>query len=165
MLDQENSRFRKAEEALRFFFRLRELLHNGQTNELAAGELPAATGLLAGDALDDYRSIGWSMRSLDEVALWLLGQVYGPTGFGVRRRTFSHVGEAWRRAFPQREFRMREVILIHERALGVVKRGLREMGMIRDRPPRTVRQLKPHIETMSRRLYLRVGARGWSGVA
>jgi len=155
MLDQDGSRFRKAEQALRFFFRLRELLHNGQTNRLAVGELPADAGWLAGGALDDYRSIGWSMRGLDDVALWLLGEIYGPTAFGVHRRTFSHAEEAWRRAFPQRQLRLREVVLIHERALGVVKRALREMGLIPARPPRTPRKRQPRIETVSRPAYPR----------
>ena len=154
MLDQNHSRFKKAEEALRFFFRLRELLPEGLTNGLAAQEQPAAATSSVGDALDDYRSIGWSMRNLDEVALWLLGEIYGPTPFGVRRRTFSQAGKASRRAFPQSHFRLREIILIHERALGVVKRGLREIGLIPARPPCTPRERKPRIETASRRAYL-----------
>jgi hypothetical protein len=156
MLDYQKTRFRKAEEALRFFFRVRELLRCGQTKHLAPCELPPGMGLVTTDALDDYRSIGVSMRGLDEVALRLLGEIYGPTAFGVHRRTFLTAGKAARLAFPKREFRRREIVLIHERALGVVRRGLREIGMIPGRPLRAARKQRPAAKTASRPLSLRV---------
>jgi hypothetical protein len=80
------------------------------------------------------------MRSLDEVALWLLSELYGPTCFGVHRRTLSHARKAGRLEFPDREFRLREVGLIHEHALGVVRRGLRELRMIPGPQVKTVRE-------------------------
>lgn len=80
------------------------------------------------------------MRGLDEVALWLLSELYGPTCFGVHRRTFSHALKAGRLEFPHREFRLREVGMIHEHALGVVKRGLRELGMIPKRRMKSARE-------------------------
>lgn len=156
MSDYEKIRFRKAEEALRFFFRLRELLHGGQVKRLVARELPMAASLVAADAFDDYRVIGWSMRGLDDVALWLLGEIYGPTAFGVRRRTFVDAGKAGRLAFPQCKFGLREIVLVHERALGVVKRGLRKMGMIPGRPPRPARKQRPTAKGASRSLTLGV---------
>jgi hypothetical protein len=139
MFEENKIRFRRAEEALRFYFRVRELLHSGQTRRLMADELPADACPTAANAIDDYQCIGWCMRGLDEIALWLLSEIYGPTCFGVHRRTFAHTCKAGRLEFPQREFRLREVGMIHERALGVVKRGLRELGMIPGRQVRTVR--------------------------
>jgi hypothetical protein len=133
------TRFRRAEEALRFYFRVRELLHSGRTRRLVEDELPAHACAAAANAIDDYQCIGWCMRGLDEVALWLLSELYGPTCFGVHRRTFSHARRVGRLEFPQREFRLREVGLIHEHALGVVKRGLRELGMIPGRKTKGVR--------------------------
>jgi hypothetical protein len=130
MFCETKSRFKGAEEALRFYFRLRELLHRGRATRLVADELPADACPAAASALDDYQSIGWCMRGLDEVALWLLSELYGPSCFGVHRRTFSHVRRASRQEFPRREFRLREIALIHEHALGVVARGLRELAMI-----------------------------------
>jgi hypothetical protein len=164
MPDYEKFRFTKAEEALRFFFRLRELLHRGHVERLMAGELPLTAGMAgeAADALDDYRAIGWSMRGLDDVALWLLGEVYGPTSFGVHRRTFLKARQAAQPGFPHRRFRLREIVLIHERALGVVKRGLRELGMIPVRPQRAARKHRPAATSASQPVHLRVGwtARG-----
>lgn len=125
MLDQNKTRFRRAEEALRFYFRLREVLHSGRARRLMADELPEVWCAVATNAIDDYQCIGWCMRGLDEVALWLLSELYGPTCFGVHRRTFSHARKAGKLEFPHREFRLREVGMIHEHALGVVKRGLR----------------------------------------
>lgn len=139
MFEENKIRFRRAEEALRFYFRVRELLHSGQTRRLMAEELPADACMTAANAIDDYQCIGWCMRGLDEIALWLLSEIYGPTCFGVHRRTLAHTCKAGRLEFPQREFRLREVGLIHERALGVVKRGLRELGMIPGRQVRTAR--------------------------
>ena len=139
MFEENKIRFRRAEEALRFYFRLRELLHSGRTRRLVADELPADACTTAANAIDDYQCIGWCMRGLDEIALWLLSEIYGPTCFGVHRRTFAHTCKAGRLEFPQREFRLREVGMIHERALGVVERGLRELGMIPGRQVRTAR--------------------------
>ena len=140
MLDQNKTRFRRTEEALRFYFRLREVLHSGRARRLVADELPAVACVVATNAVDDYQCIGWCMQGLDEVALWLLSELYGPTCFGVHRRTFSHAREAGKLEFPHREFRLREVAMIHEHALGVVKRGLRELGMIPRRRMKTARE-------------------------
>jgi hypothetical protein len=145
-MSQENkTRFRRAEEALRFYFRLRELLHSGRTRRLMADELPSNACTVAANAIDDYQCIGWCMRGLDDIALWLLSEIYGPTGFGVRRRTFSHACKAGRLEFPDREFRLREIGMVHERTLGVVKRGLRELGMIPARQVKTVRERRAMI--------------------
>ncbi|HLX04211.1 MAG TPA: hypothetical protein VKR28_01690 [Candidatus Binatus sp.] len=140
MLDQNKTRFRRVEEALRFYFRLREVLHSGRARRLVADELPAHACVVATNAIDDYQCIGWCMRGLDEVALWLLSELYGPTCFGVHRRTFSHARKAGKMEFPDREFRLREVGMIHEHALGVVKRGLRELGMIPKRRMKPARE-------------------------
>jgi hypothetical protein len=140
MCNETKTRFRRAEEALRFYFRLRELLHSGRTRRLVADELPADACTAAANAIDDYQCIGWCMQGLDEISLWLLSELYGPTCFGVHRRTFSHARQAGRIEFPQHDFRLREVGLIHEHALGVVRRGLRELGMIPGRQVKSVRQ-------------------------
>jgi len=154
MFDENKTRFRRAEEALRFYFRLRELLHCGRTRRLVPDELPANACLVAADAIDDYQSIGWCMRGLDEVALLLLSEIYAPTRFGVRRRTFSQARRAGRLAFPDLDFRLREIAMIHERALGVVKRGLRELGMIPVRQLQTVRERRGRIRTVGKRAHL-----------
>jgi len=153
MSDENKTRFRRAEEALRFYFRLRELLHSGRTRRLVADELPADACTVAAHAIDDYQCIGWCMRGLDEVALWLLSELYGPTCFGVHRRTFSQACKAGRLEFPEREFRLREVGLIHEHALGVVKRELRGLGMIPGHPRRTVRERRRRIGAVGKRAH------------
>jgi hypothetical protein len=158
MFDENKNRFKRAEEALRFYFRLRELLHGGRTRRLAPDELPAAACAEAADAIDDYQCIGWCMRGLDEITLWLLSEIYGPTCFGVHRRTFSHACKAGKLEFPGRNFRLREVRMVHERALGVVKRGLRELGMIPARQPRNLRQRRRRrIGSIAERAHLEGG--------
>ena len=153
MFDENKTRFKRAEEALRFYFRLRELLHSGRTRRLVADELPAHACTVAANAIDDYQCIGWCMRGLDEVALWLLSELYGPTGFGVRRRTFSHACKAGRLEFPDHEFRLREVGILHEYALGVVERRLRMLGMIPERQLQTVSDRRRRIRTVGKRAH------------
>jgi hypothetical protein len=150
MFDENKTRFKGAEEALRFYFRLRELLHSGRSRRLVADELPANACAVALNGIDDYECIGWCMRGLDQIALWLLSELYGPTCFGVHRRTLSHARRAGRLEFPEREFRLRELGMIHEHALGVVKRGLRELGMIPDRQVKAVRDRRGMIDVGKR---------------
>jgi hypothetical protein len=130
MLYENKTRFKRTEGALRFYFRLRELLHCGRARRLVADELPAFACLTASNAIDDYQCIGWCMQGLGEIDLWLLSEVYGPTCFGVHRRTFSDACKAGRLEFPKREFRLRQIGLIHRHAIGVVSRRLRGLGMI-----------------------------------
>ena len=155
MLDQDKVRFRRAEDALRFFFRLRELLHGGRPRRLAADELPADSGTLAFHALDDYRRIGWTMKQLDDFALWLLSEIYGPTSFGVHRRTFSHALKVGRLVFPRLRLRPREIGLLHAHALSVVKRGLQELRMIPGECRSPSQARRTCLETVHRRTHLR----------
>jgi len=153
MCDENKTRFRSAEEAMRFYFRLRELLHSGRARRLVADELPSDACMGAANAIDDYQCIGWCMVGLDEIALWLLSEIYGPTSFGVHRRTLSQACKAGRLEFPEHEFRLREIGMIHERALGVVKRGLRELRMIPSRRVQ-VRERRRDIAALSKRTHL-----------
>ena len=86
MFEEDKTRFIGAEEALRFYFRVRELLHCGGRSRLAADELPADACLAAANAIDDYQCIGWCMHGLDDTALWLLTEVY-------RRRDSACIGK------------------------------------------------------------------------
>ncbi len=130
MLYENKTRFKRAEDALRFYFRLRELLHRGRATRLVADELPTVACPSAANAIDDYQCIGWCMRGLGELDLWLLSEVYGPTCFGVHRRTLSHARKAGVFEFPNRKLRLRQIGLIHHHALGVVSRRLSGLGMI-----------------------------------
>jgi hypothetical protein len=142
MLYVNKTRFKKTEDALRFYFRLRELLHSGRARRLMADELPAVACPSASNAIDDYQCIGWCMQGLGEIDLWLLSEVYGPTCFGVHRRTFAHACKAGRLEFPNREFRLRQIGLIHHDALGVVSSRLRGLGMIPTRRIMPVAQVR-----------------------
>ena len=141
MIYQNKARFKRSEDALRFYFRLRELLHSGRTRRLVTDDLPMAASTSAGNAIDDYQCIGWCMHGLDEIDLWLLSEVYGPTSFGVHRRSFADACKAGRLEFPNQEFRLRQVGVIHRHAIGVVSRRLRGLGMIPSRQIMSVAHL------------------------
>jgi hypothetical protein len=72
----------------------------------------------------------------------------------VRRRTFSHACKAGRLEFPDREFRLREVGIVHEHALGVVKRGLRRLGMIPGCQRQSAHDRRRRIRTVGKRAHL-----------
>jgi hypothetical protein len=147
MLYENKTRFKKAEDALRFYFRLHELLHSGHTGRLVSDDLPMVVTPTASNAIDDYQRVGWCMQGLEEIDLWLLSEVYGPTSFGVHRRSFSHACRAGRREFPNQEFRLRQVGVIHRHAIGVVNRRLRELGMIPPRQIVSVEQVRSRLRT------------------
>jgi hypothetical protein len=96
------------------------------------------------------------MHGLDDTALWLLTEVYRPTGFGVHRKTFSQVCKAGRLEFPGRQFNAREVRMVHEHALGVVKRGLRLLGLIHIRQPQPERERRRRVRTAGKGAQLQV---------
>jgi hypothetical protein len=145
-MDTSESRFKTTQIALRFFFRVRELLHGGKAQRLRARELPAVAEFTACSAMDDYRSIGWCMRGLDEVELWLLSELYGPTCFGVRRRTYAQAYRAGRIEFPEFAIGLRRIASVHGRALESVSCRLRELKMIPSdastREPRVRRRVR-----------------------
>jgi hypothetical protein len=132
---ENRNRFKRSEDALRFYFRLRELLHSGRTRRLVTDDLPVAASSSTANAIDDYQCIGWCMQGLDDIDLWLLSEVYGPTSFGVHRRSFAHACKAGRLEFPNQQCQLRQVGVIHRHAIGVVSRRLRGLGMI---PPRQI---------------------------
>src|SRR5260370_14548364 len=94
MFEERKTRFRRAEEALRFYFRLRELLHSGRARRLVADELPAVACPSALNAIDDYQYIGWCFHGLGGIVWWLLIQGDGPPILGVQRPNFSHACDA-----------------------------------------------------------------------
>jgi hypothetical protein len=147
MLYENKTRFKRTEDALRFHFRLHELLHSGRTKRFVVGDLPMVATPTASNAIDDYQRVGWCMQGLSEIDLWLLSEVYGPTSFGVHRRSFSQACRAGRREFPNQEFRLRQVGVIHRHAIGVVRQRLRELGMIPPRQIMSVAQVRRRLRT------------------
>jgi hypothetical protein len=130
MYDNHKTRFKSSEDALRFFFRVRELLGGGHAGRLRHDELPTAVCRYAANVLDDYECIGWCMRGLDEVDLWLLGEIYGPTCFGERRRKLSFAFEVAQRDYPRCNLRLRQLGTLHRRSIDVVEMWLRELDLI-----------------------------------
>jgi hypothetical protein len=150
-MDTSESRFKTSEIALRFFFRVRELLHGGRAERLRLRELPTTAKFTSGSAIDDYRSIGWCMRGLDEVQLWLLSELYGPTCFGVTRRTYAEAYRAGRIEFPDLGIGLRRIAAVHEQAIEAVGGHLRELKMIPLEAARCEPRLRRRVRIQERR--------------
>src|SRR5271156_6192360 len=71
MSSEMKTRFRSAEEALRFFFRLRELLYDGRAGRLLAGELPVSACATVANAIDDYPCIGSRHPGVQNIRFWV----------------------------------------------------------------------------------------------
>lgn len=154
MIDNCQTRFKRAEDALRFFFRVRELLGGGKAGRLRPDELPNSVCRHAANALDDYECIGWCMRELKEIELCLLGEIYGPTCFGERRRKLSYAFEAARREFPRYNLRLRQLSLLHWRSIEIVELRLRKLALIPPRQPRAQRANGQRVHSVQSRRQL-----------
>lgn len=129
MVGEHRPRFKTAQDALRFFFRVHETVRDGPAGYSAATSPPADAFAQAMGAVDDYHSIGWCMRGLDEAEFFVLREIYGPAWFGPRRNEIERACEAGRRAYPWRKFTPRAVASLHRDAMGVVRRRLISLGM------------------------------------
>src|SRR5882762_6815717 len=145
------SRFKNSHVALRFFFRVRELLYAGKASRLRRRELPQSPLRATFSAIDDYRNIGWCMRGLDDAQLWLLSEIYGPHSFGVQRRTYAQADRARRLECPEFGIGRRQMATVHRLALKSVSRRLLELAMIPGEAARVEPRIRRRIRVPERR--------------
>jgi hypothetical protein len=93
-------RFRSREAALRFYFRARELLTPNQKPGIFSKKCPARDRE-GPNVIVDFRLLDACFRGMDDAQLWLLREMYGPGGFGVKARSVAKVFETAQRKFPK----------------------------------------------------------------
>src|SRR5712692_6307055 len=81
-------RFSSVAAALRFYFRARELLHAEHDQVYLRGEPCNRSGAPV-SVMRDYRAVDVCLRELDGFQVWLIAEIYGPTGFAARQRTVT----------------------------------------------------------------------------
>jgi hypothetical protein len=123
-------RFNSAEAALRFFFRAHNLLGgSGESVFQVPRNLPE--WLVHGEGVfGDFTAVASSLYQLDEFEIWLMSELYGPTGFDARQRT---LGRAWRAAqtrFPDRRMTLRDIARFRRSTVEILRRRLAIKGLI-----------------------------------
>ncbi|MGH7814800.1 MAG: hypothetical protein ACREQI_12450 [Candidatus Binataceae bacterium] len=129
MVCENGLRFKTTQDALRFYFRVHNALYGGRRRHPPPG-LPADAIQSRAGAFDDYRSIGWCMRGLDDIEFFLLGELYGPGWFGTHRNGTAIERLATEPAFGLRKIPAPAAATMHRGALAVVGRRLLGLGLV-----------------------------------
>jgi hypothetical protein len=93
-------RFKSREAALRLYFRASELLTPNAKPGIFARRPPKIPK--GPNLIHDFFLLDSCFYGLNDVQLWLLRELYGPTGFNAKPRPSSEMFEAARRKFPGR---------------------------------------------------------------
>jgi hypothetical protein len=116
-------RFKSREAALRFFFRVLELLMpNAKPGVLSARRPPSVHPAV--NIIDDLLALDSCFHGMNDVQLWLLHELYGPGGFSLRPRPAAEVFEAVRRRFPEREWTPQRIAQLRQEALKIFEAHL-----------------------------------------
>ena len=122
-------RFKSREAALRLYFRAGEILApNAKPGVFSHRRPPKAPS--NPNLMDDFFVLDACFAGLSDVQLWLLRELYGPGGFGIRRRPLAAMFEAAKRAFPDRDLTPRRFAQMKYEALRIYEARLQRERMI-----------------------------------
>src|SRR5580700_7828010 len=122
-------RFRSREAALRFYFRAGELLApNAKPGVFSKGRV---RNLGRGpNVILDFGSLDTCFRGMNDRQLWLLRELYGPSGFGTRQRPLVEVFEKLRRKFPKDEWTPQKAAHFKADALRIFEERLKRQRLL-----------------------------------
>ncbi len=124
-------RFATAQDALRFYFRVRELVtEHDKLPARGSGTTGVKPNKNCAGVVGDFLDIAMCVQELDRFERWLLGELYGPTCFYARERTLTRAFEAAQRRFPGRSSSARELARKHRAAIDKLAGALRQSGII-----------------------------------
>jgi len=122
-------RFKSREAALRLYFRACELLApNAKPGIFSTRRPPRVHNGL--NLIDDFFTLDSCFHGLNEMQLWLLRELYGPGGFGIKRRSLSGRFEAAKRKFPNRDLTPHRFAQARYEALRIYEAHLKRERMI-----------------------------------
>jgi hypothetical protein len=122
-------RFKSREAALRLYFRAGDLLAPNAKPGIFSNRRPPRTnhGL---NLIDDFFTLDSCFHGLNDVQLWLLRELYGPSGFRVRRRSLVEMFEAARRKFPARDLTPQSFAQLRHEALKIFEAHLQRERLL-----------------------------------
>jgi len=122
-------RFKSREAALRLYFRANELLTpNAKPGIFSHRRPPRVNNGL--DLIDDFFTLDSCFCGLNDVQLWLLRELYGPSGFRIRRRSLTEMFEAAKRKFPDRELTPQVFAQFRHEALKIFEAHLKRERLL-----------------------------------
>jgi hypothetical protein len=121
-------RFRSREAALRFYFRASELLAPNAKPGMFSKRRPSTIGKPSNVVLD-FLSLDSCFRGMNEQQLWLLRELYGPSGFGAKPRPIAEVFEEVRRKFPNDGWTPQKVARLTSETLRMFEEHLKRRGL------------------------------------
>lgn len=130
MADEPKARFRSPEAALRFYFRASELLCDSPTPGFFSRKSCGTGSAPSPNVIGDFLTVDSCFADLNEVEIWLLKELYGPTCFGAPQRKVAELYKEARRRFPKSQWTPRMVSRFKQRALGVIEQRLRSSHLI-----------------------------------
>jgi hypothetical protein len=123
-------RFNSAEAALRFYFRARSLLGAATDGEFQIPRLIPSCLPIGEGFFEDFLAVAFSLSQLDAFEIWLMCELYGPTGFRARQRTVEHALRMARARFPEHTLNRRELGRLRRGTVEMLRRRLALQGMI-----------------------------------
>jgi hypothetical protein len=122
-------RFKTREAALRLYFRANELLTpNAKPGIFSRRRPPRINNGL--NLIDDFFTLDSCFHGLSDVQVWLLRELYGPSGFRVRRRLLVETFEAARREFPARDLTPQSFAQLRDEALKIFEAHLQRERLL-----------------------------------
>ncbi len=122
-------RFRSREAALRFYFRARELLTPDAKPGIFSKRHPPK-GREGPNVIVDFRSLDSCFHGMDDAQLWLLREIYGPGGFGIKARPVAEVFETAQRKFPKYDWTPRKIARFKQNALQIFEEHLKKERLV-----------------------------------
>jgi len=117
-------RFKSREAALRFYFRASELLTpNAKPGVYSARRQPRVHH--GTNIVDDLLTLDSCFHGMNDLQLWLLHELYGPSGFYTKLPPVAEVFEAMRREFPKYQLTPHRMAQFKHEALKIFEAHLK----------------------------------------
>ncbi len=117
-------RFKSRQAALRFYFRASELMTPNARPGIFSTRRPPKVHQ-GPNIIDDLIALDLCFHGMNDVQLWLLHQLYGPSGFSVKPRPIAEVFEAARCKFPKHEWTPHRIAQFKQEALKIFEAHLK----------------------------------------
>ncbi len=130
IVEDSGPRFRSPEAALRFYFRASELLCDKPKPGLFSSKSSARKTSPHPNVIVDFLTVDSCFTELNEVEIWLLRELYGPTCFGWTQRRVAELYKAARERFPNLQWTPQMVSRFKQRALALIEEKLKRSNLI-----------------------------------
>ena len=123
------ARFNSREAALRFYFRVRELLiPNAKPGVFSTRRPPQVHP--GPNIVHDLIALDSCFRGMSDVQLWLLQKLYGPGAFDTRPRPLAEIIEATKCQFPKTAWTLPRMAQLRREALKIFEAHLMGQHLI-----------------------------------